>query len=255
MKDAEVKERVFEAADALYAEGGGKKIPTVHEVRARARTDMNPTSRLMNEWRAERDRNAWSPTVEEIPEHLVRTGKAALQSCWQVAHQIARDEHAAERAEWEAEHERGASLLSEVSTAYDSQSAELRAAQEREGVLEAVLRERELELRGVREQLALEVERTKEAASRTREAQARTAGLDAEVNRLHEVLAQERAKRADEVSALIDSLTRLSMQLNEFIGSETQSRSPTRRRKQRNGVTTTAVSNGDHQNDEQQRLV
>lgn len=50
-----VLERIFNVATELYMTNGKKSYPTVHQVRAIAKTDMNTTSEAMRQWRKEMD--------------------------------------------------------------------------------------------------------------------------------------------------------------------------------------------------------
>lgn len=48
---ADIRQRVFNAADALYNEAAREKFPTVDAVRRASKADMNSVSLFMKEWR------------------------------------------------------------------------------------------------------------------------------------------------------------------------------------------------------------
>ena len=47
----EIKDRVFKAADQLYAESGTNEFPTVDQVRQASRASMNSVVEALREWR------------------------------------------------------------------------------------------------------------------------------------------------------------------------------------------------------------
>lgn len=121
-----IQERVFAAADELYAESGNTS-PTVDAVRRRARVNMNDASTCMKEWRQKRT-PAPNPVAPQLPADLQATCTAALAQLWQQAVSLANEPLRAAHAGWELERVRANDVERELSAAYDQQSAELTAA-------------------------------------------------------------------------------------------------------------------------------
>jgi len=235
MKNMEQRERVFGAADGIFAETG--KYPTVAEVRARAGTDSNATTQFMREWRSAMDREARAGPTRAIPERLRRVVDALALAAWEEAEEIARGELFVEREDRKAESAREAALLQEVSCELDAKWGDLRAAQERITALEAAACARDKEIDDLREDLAAATREQASALARAMEAERRADLMNAEVARLHHTLAEERVRRAEELTLLMDGQKGLSALLNELIASASASTRPPRNLRKRRSVT------------------
>src|ERR1700730_1026666 len=81
---ADVRERIIDAATALYEQSGKATFPTVDAVRRAARVDMNATSSVMKDWRRAQTAQA-APVVVAVPEAVQQAGDAALATVWTYA--------------------------------------------------------------------------------------------------------------------------------------------------------------------------
>lgn len=149
---AEIRSRIEKAADKLFAEARGKKLPIVSAVRQRARTDMNATSLVMAEWRAAKSRAV--SVVSDIPENVRLAHDASLESLWSTAQAQAGEAFAHARLAWEQEKAELVELRRQVSEAFDEQAVELEKAQSSSDFSSARVQTLARELKSVRDALA-----------------------------------------------------------------------------------------------------
>ena len=121
---AEIRERIIEAADALFEQAGHATFPTVDLVRRAARADMNAVSSVMREWRREQTARA-APMPVQIPEAVAAAGGAAMAALWLQAQALANESLQAAQGAWEAERAQQETLREEMANAYDALASEL----------------------------------------------------------------------------------------------------------------------------------
>ena len=123
---AEIRERIIEAADALFEQAGHATFPTVDLVRRAARADMNAVSSVMREWRREQTARA-APMPVQIPEAVAAAGGAAMAALWLQAQALANESLQAAQGAWEAERAQLETLREEMAGAYDALAMEVEA--------------------------------------------------------------------------------------------------------------------------------
>ena len=121
---AEVRERITEAANALFEQAGHQALPTVDQVRRLARVDMNAASTVMREWRREQTARA-APTPVQVPEPLMLAQSQALAALWTHAQQLANESLLLAQAGWEEDRANREAIRLQVSNAYEAKEAEL----------------------------------------------------------------------------------------------------------------------------------
>ena len=136
----DTRERIFAAADSLYEQAGRAAFPTVDAVRKVARVNMNDASAGMKEWRRAQTAQA-APVAVQVPEAVQQASNAALASLWHEAQELANESLRAAQAGWDAERTEAETLNKQMADAYESQAAELEAAQGRIAELEAAARQ------------------------------------------------------------------------------------------------------------------
>lgn len=123
-----VRDRIFAAADTMYAETNRSRFPTVDAVRKRAGVNMNDASSCMKEWRRSQA-SATNPAPPQLPAELQTTCMTAVSTVWEEATKIAFEALRAAQAGWESERAELDELSRQMAAAYDLQAAELAAAQ------------------------------------------------------------------------------------------------------------------------------
>lgn len=190
---AEVRERIVQAADTLFAQAGHQVLPTVDQVRRLARADMNATSAVMRDWRREQTARA-APAPVQLPDALAQAHAQAVAALWGQAQQIANDSLLAAKGEWDAERAELDAIRQQVSGAYDALRAEaemsktqLVAAAQAHEVASA---QAAAELAALRAELARALARAERAEVRLDEVERQRDSLAAE----HERLAADTAR-------------------------------------------------------------
>ena len=156
--NTEIKQRIFTAADELYAENLNGEFPNIEAVRQRSRAGMSNVVEAMKEWRS-KQRTRTRVVHDPLPAELQEAFQGATQSLWRTAQQLANETLNAARTAFEAERNDLVELSTEQSVALERQAAELEAAQVRIAELEAQLmatveqqRQQSAELADLREQ-------------------------------------------------------------------------------------------------------
>lgn len=165
----ETRERIAAAADALYAEAGRERLPTVDAVRRAARADMAAVSAVMRDWRRAQTAQA-TPVAVAVPESVAQASSAALAALWQTAQELATESLRAAQTAWEAERAEADRDRQELAEAYERQAGELeevRAAAGRAAELhQGEQAERAQELASLRAELAAALTSAGEARER-----------------------------------------------------------------------------------------
>jgi chromosome segregation ATPase len=120
----EIRERILAAAAQLFEQAGRKELPTVDAVRKLSRTSMNDASAVMREWRRSQIVAA-SAAVVSVPEKVSQASAAALSTLWTEAQELANESLNVAQAAWDAERAEAEKLRVELSSAFETQGAEL----------------------------------------------------------------------------------------------------------------------------------
>jgi colicin import membrane protein len=122
----EIRERILNAAQTLFEQAGRKDLPTVDAVRKLSKTNMNDASAIMKEWRRLQIVSA-SAAVVSVPERVSQANQAALSALWSEAQELANESLNVAQAAWDAERAEAEKLRVELSSAFETQGAELEA--------------------------------------------------------------------------------------------------------------------------------
>jgi colicin import membrane protein len=122
----EIRERILNAAQQLFEAAGRLELPTVDAVRRLSKTNMNDASAVMKEWRRLQIVSA-SAAVVSVPDRVQQASQSALSALWNEAQELANEAlHVAQTA-WDAERAEAEKLRVELSSAFETQGAELEA--------------------------------------------------------------------------------------------------------------------------------
>lgn len=184
----EIKERIFTAADELYADSDGGEYPSIEAVRQRCRAGMNNVVEAMKEWRA-RQRKQGQIVREPLPAELHGALQLAGQQLWEVAQKLANDSLDAMRAAFETEKLDLAELSEQQSAAFEAQAGELEAAQARmaelQGEMTAAAEQQAQELAELRAELGRCQRHAASTEQKAQETERRAIDLRAELDRAH----------------------------------------------------------------------
>ncbi len=122
----EIRERILNAAQQLFEGSGRLELPTVDAVRRLSKTNMNDASAVMKEWRRLQIVSA-SAAVVSVPERVSQASAAALSTLWAEAQELANESLNVAQAAWDAERGEAEKLRVELSSAFETQGAELEA--------------------------------------------------------------------------------------------------------------------------------
>lgn len=184
----DIRERIFAAADALFAASETGEFPNVEAVRQESRAGMNYVVEAMKEWRQNQRRQVMT-VRDPLPPELHTMIQEAGQHFWTSARQLANESLDAARSAFESEKNDLIQLSAEQSAAFERQATELAITLERLAELER--------LAAAAGENEREMSRTLEAS---REARQR-AEQEAALSRLQ---AEENARRADELRAELE---------------------------------------------------
>jgi len=122
----EIRDRILAAAGQLFEQSGRKELPTVDAVRKLSKTSMNDASAVMREWRRSQIVSATAAVVS-VPEKVSQASAAALSTLWTEAQELANESLNVAQAAWDAERAEAEKLRVELSSAFETQGAELEA--------------------------------------------------------------------------------------------------------------------------------
>jgi chromosome segregation ATPase len=176
----EVRERILAAAAQLFEAAGRKELPTVDAVRKLSRTSMNDASAVMREWRRLQIVSA-SAAVVSVPERVAQANQAALSALWTEAQELANESLNVAQAAWDAERAEAEKLRVELSSAFETQGAELEALKgklaEVEGKAAAAAAAAEAEREEARRQVTALTDQAHTATARAQEIEKRAEDL------------------------------------------------------------------------------
>lgn len=184
----DIRERIFAAADALFAADESGDFPNVEAVRQESRAGMNYVVEAMKEWRQNQRRQVMT-VRDPLPAELHGVIQEAGQRFWESARQLANESLDAARTAFESEKNDLVQLSAEQSAAFEHQATELAITLERVAELERQATEATESVR----EMSQALEETRQAQQRAEQA-AVLAGVQA----------KENARRADELRAELD---------------------------------------------------
>ena len=120
----EIRERILAAAQQLFEQSGRLELPTVDAVRRLSKTNMNDASAVMKEWRRLQIVSA-SAAVVSVPDRVQQASQSALSTLWTEAQELANEGLNVAQAAWDAERAEAEKLRVELSSAFETQGAEL----------------------------------------------------------------------------------------------------------------------------------
>ena len=183
----EVRERILQAADRLYEQGGREKFPRVSDVRNAAQCDMGLVSPVLAEWKRAQTAKP-EPVAVSVPEQLREAGEKALQMVWLAAKELGDASLRAAEATWRDERAEAEIMRVELSEAYDAHvvlldQAELDRADALNDLHDSKQREDSLEIdiENLRSELAKAVSRAEQGEARIEEIELRVADLKTEL--------------------------------------------------------------------------
>jgi chromosome segregation ATPase len=178
----EIRERILAAAGQLFEQSGRKELPTVDAVRKLSKTSMNDASAVMREWRRLQIVSA-SAAVVSVPERVSQASAAALSTLWTEAQELANESLNVAQAAWDAERAEAEKLRVELSSAFETQGAELEAVKgklvEVEGRAAAATAAAESERAELLKQVAVLTDQAHTATARVQEIEKRAEDLKA----------------------------------------------------------------------------
>src|SRR6266545_3390506 len=193
----EIKDRIFTAADELFAAAPHGDFPSVEAVRKKSRANMNYVVEAVREWR-QRQRQTVQAVRDPLPDNLQDAALTMGRSIWETAQRLANESLDAVRAAFEAEKADLAKLSTEQSEAFESLRTELEAMQAKCTELESMTQRAQRDVTELRNQLASMTERTATAETRTVEIEKRADDLKAELGRAHAEADAERKRHTEE---------------------------------------------------------
>tara|TARA_R110000868_G_scaffold411681_1_gene707423 strand:- start:4491 stop:5090 length:600 start_codon:yes stop_codon:yes gene_type:complete len=127
-------EKIHRVATELYNANGQKSYPTVSQVRAAAKTDMNTTSEAMKQWRNQQEQQVQTAQID-IPDAVQKAVNEATAKIWSIAQTTANDAlHTAQKA-WEKDKAESEQITREIAEEYDKQSVILEKLTEENNAL------------------------------------------------------------------------------------------------------------------------
>jgi colicin import membrane protein len=114
------------AAQQLFEACGRLELPTVDAARRLSRTNMNDASAVMKEWRRLQIVSA-SAALLSVPDRVQKASQPALSALWTEAQEFANEALQVAQTAWDAERAEAEKLRVELSSAFETQGAELEA--------------------------------------------------------------------------------------------------------------------------------
>ncbi|HCT4783665.1 TPA: DNA-binding protein [Pseudomonas aeruginosa] len=115
----DVRARIISAIEELYDQlGRGDQFPTVSDVRARARADMNTCSTVFREWKRQQTAKP-APVAVDVPEPVKAAHIEAVGIVWNAAQEQANASLREAEAKWELERGDNETMRRELADAYE----------------------------------------------------------------------------------------------------------------------------------------
>lgn len=230
------RDRIFAAADELYAETGKNSFPSVDAVRKKARVNMNDACTGMKDWRRAQTTTTKAVSTQ-LPAELQARGSNLLSGFWDEATKLANDSLLAAQAGWEVERQESEELSRQMAAAYDAQSSEIASADHENSRLKEqvlLLNDEIHSLQQKLSQMSAERDRTQheisEITALTFELRKRVDDAREAEDRAREDATRARAETADLRSSHADQIERLRAEFKRELDGE---RDRTERERQR----------------------
>jgi colicin import membrane protein len=217
----EIRERILTAAQQLFEGSGRLELPTVDAVRRLSKTNMNDASAVMKEWRRLQIVSA-SAAVVSVPDRVQQASQSALSALWTEAQELANEALNVAQTAWDAERAEAEKLRVELSSAFETQGAELEA------------------LRGKLSEVEKEAAAAAAAAERSRVESAQQVVALTDQAHTATARAQEIEKRAEDLKTALLTAQASEQRLTAEIEAERRQHGSTR--EQVNSVTTELVT-------------
>ena len=202
----EIKERIFAAADELFAASPTGELPSVEAVRQSSRAGMNNVVEAMKEWR-QNQRKQVQTVREPLPAELLGVVQNMGHSLWETAQQLANESLEAAKSAFEAEKGDLIQLSTEQSEAYEKQAGELDKVQARVIELERNAEAAALTSQATAQQLEETRSALLAAEQRAAIAEQKAEEIERRAAELAESLQHER-ERADHLQAEAEQIAR-----------------------------------------------
>jgi len=121
---AELRERIYAAADELMEASEDGEFPNVEAVRRASRAGMAAVVECMRDWRRSKTRRPQAVS-HPLPAELAAIVQDAAGQLWTAAQRLASERLEAERSAFEAERDEMQELSEQQSAAFETQTAEV----------------------------------------------------------------------------------------------------------------------------------
>ena len=119
-----IRDRIFAAADELYAISGSEEFPTVDAVRKHAKSNMNDTCSAMKDWRRKQSVHVDLVPIE-VPPSVQAAGARSLQTLWEEATAVANEALRAAQLAWQVERNESDIVREQLADAFNHTEREL----------------------------------------------------------------------------------------------------------------------------------
>jgi colicin import membrane protein len=210
-----IRARIIEVAEALYAESGFERLPSVSHVRNIAKCDMNAASAIVREWKAQLSVKA-APVAVVVPEAVAKVFNEVLGAAWSAAQDLANESLRVAQASWEKERKDLDGMRAELASLYDELSNQLDDEKRENALLiraqdksQADIKMLEQQVSQLHSESAAQSARADQAEARAEEIQHRADDLKAELaiahddtNAVRNELSEARLSHVTEVAQL-----------------------------------------------------
>jgi colicin import membrane protein len=193
----EVRDRIWSAADALFAQSQNDEYPRIEDVRVASKAGMAAVVDVMKEWR-QAQRQSVQAIRQPLPSVLQTVVQNTAQQVWETAQQLANESLEAARVAFEAEKADLHEMSNQQSAAFDTQALELVKVRGDLADREKLVNELAPELQRLKDVLR---EREKECAvlaERVAHAEQRSAELQLDLETVRAELAKTQASASAE---------------------------------------------------------
>ncbi len=190
----DIKERIFAAADQLYAENDTGEFPSIEAVRQLSRAGMNNVVEAMKEWR-QQQRKQVQTIKEPMPADLQMILQEMGQNIWSAAVQLANNSLEAARSTFETEKSDLIELSEQQSEAFDKQTETLQQVNDELEKAKVVNDKQTLELINL-------TSKSDKAEARIIEIEHRVTDLRAELDRAYQEIDRLRTENQQAISKI-----------------------------------------------------
>lgn len=222
MVSTEIKDRIIEAANALYEQGGHDKLPTVDAVRREARVSMNDASIVVRDWK--KGLMAKPVTLAaDMPEEIKALGLQLMAGVWQQAQDLANKSLNDAVQAWESDKAEFEAMIAEISEAFEVVEVQLKESESIRQVAEEEKERMDEVVSGLEQNISSMESQLSEEKLKVRELEAECKRFEKSVVGLEQSLKSERDQSlADkaEAKAEIQKLEQRLVSRDEEHGTE-----------------------------------